>query len=389
MKIVMLVLNNFTHDARVHKEAKTLAAAGHEVTVLAYQDGAAPDSEHLEGFQVKRIALRTDTWRVIGLRQFLRYFEFTFRAAHVAMKLNPDVCHAHAIQALPACWLASRLQRCHLIYDAHEFEQGRDFINAKNVPSLMRRAWSLPETLFIRKAHVITVSDSLAEALAETYHIPKPLVVRNCPESAPQALNSNWLRMNYNIPETSVIVLYQGKLHKGRGLENLVQSVKFLRGITLVIVGDGPLNDALQLMAKNLPHSTQVIFVGHVPLEELPMVTASANMGVILTQNTCLNHYYSLPNKLFEYMQAGIPVIGSNLPEIAHIIENHGIGRIVDVENPQAIAAGIQHLVNNPHDCQKMKLSTTQSAKIYNWYNEGAKLLALYESFKKYPLTMA
>lgn len=378
MKVAMLVLNTLTHDARVRKEAATLARAGYDVTVLAYQDGMLPAVEETDGFHIQRIALWSDEQRHPGIRQPLRYLEFTVRAAHLLAAMDPDVCHAHAVQALPACWLASRVKRCHLIYDAHEYERGRDFSSARNIPALMKLAWSLPESLFIRKGKVITVSDSLATALAETYQIPRPLVLRNVPESCTQTPESDWLSKNYDLSDGSPIVLYQGKLSQGRGLENLLRSAQFLPGVVIAIVGDGPLEDELRSLSRELLHPAQVVFAGRVPLSLLPQVTQSAQVGAVLTQNTCLNHYYSLPNKLFEYVHAGIPVVGSDLPEIADIIDKYEIGKVVDPESPQSIASGIRSLVHDPDRYQRAKCRTKHMVDDYNWRIESQKLLTFY-----------
>src|SRR3989304_10523685 len=118
MRISMLVLNNLTHDARVQKEARTRAQAGYQVTVFALQKGAVPPSEQRDGYQVFRIHLGSDRWKPGPFSQFFRYFEFTFRAAQQIKRSRANVCHAHAVQALPACWLATRNTHSRLVSDA-------------------------------------------------------------------------------------------------------------------------------------------------------------------------------------------------------------------------------------------------------------------------------
>ena len=116
-------------------------------------------------------------------------------------------------------------------------------------------------------------------------------------------------------------------------------------------------------------------------MDDLPSLTAQADIGVILTQNTCLNHYYSLPNKLFEYIQAGLPVLGSNLPEIAKIIEKNKVGVIVNPQDPQDIAKGIKYLLDS-FVYSEAKDNTLQAAEKYNWENESVRLIELYQNLQ-------
>ena len=393
MRVAMVVLNNLTHDARVQKEAKTLAAAGHEVTVIGLKDENVAERETLSGFQVRRVALRSNHWRLGPLTQLARYVEFTWRAARIAQSQRAEVCHAHAIQALPACWLASRLLRAPLIYDAHEFEQDQDFSTSSRIPTLMRLTWSWPERLFIRAAHtVITVSDSLADALAAAYHISKPLVLRNCPEAVAPGAPSTYLRDHYPIPAGWRIVLYQGILARDRGLVQLMQSAAWLEQVAIVIVGDGGIRAELEAIAHSVAseraaagHSeasfaeeSRVIFAGWHPLTELPAITASADVGVILTQHTCRNNFFSLPNKLFEYMQVGLPVVGCDLPEIARVIREYAVGQVVDSADPRAIAQGINDLLRDPQRYARARANTARAAARYNWTVESQTLVNLY-----------
>ena len=380
MNIVMLVLNNITYDARVHKQAVSLSRAGYSVTVIGLLDDASPSREEKNGYSILRLKIRSFKGSSDTLTQFFRYLEFNLLAVMTILSLHPEVCHAHALQALPACWLAAAISRCKLIYDSHEFEQGQDFSAGSRIPRLMQLLWVWPEKLFIHSADaVLTVSESLADALVRTYRIEKPLVIRNCPERS--SLDSPVLQNNKHdveIPPGWPVILYQGILSQGRGLSELIRSADYMSDLVLLFVGDGILFHELQQAAHSIMTNVRCIFTGKVAMEELPSLTMQANIGVILTQNTCQNHYYSLPNKLFEYLQAGLPVIGSNLPEIAHIIEENKVGVIVNPQNPQDIATGIKQLLDNKV-YSKAKQNTVRAAEIYNWENESGKLIKLYQ----------
>lgn len=183
MNIVMLVLNDITSDARVHKQAASLAREGYSVTVLGLFDQALPEREEKSGYKILRLKISSFRAQAGALAQIIRYLEFNLHAVISILPLRPKVCHAHAIQALPACWLAAKLSRCKLIYDSHEYERGQDFSAGSRIPRLMRLLWTWPEKLFIRSADIVlTVSDSIAESLVQVYHIERPFVIRNIPE---------------------------------------------------------------------------------------------------------------------------------------------------------------------------------------------------------------
>jgi len=379
----MLVLNNLLHDARVQKEAKSLAQAGYQVTVFALHIGQVASQEQRDGFQVIRIQLKSDHWKLEPFTQYVRYFEFTIRAAQFMAKFKPWICHAHAIQALPACWLAARYAHSRLVYDAHEFEQGRDFSTAFRIPRLMQKLWALPEKLFISTADaVITVNDSIAQALVTSYQITTPVVIQNCPEKSSLAGRTTILYERYSIPPDVPIVIYQGGLSKGRGLKELVRSADLVKNTAFVIVGDGAMAEDLRHTAQQLGKQARVIFTGRLSLESLPEVTASATIGVVLTQNTCLNHFFTLPNKIFEYLQAGIPVIGSNLPEIARVIRDYQVGEVLDNISTEAIADCINRLLSDPDRYRHLAKNARIAARKLNWGIESKKLLALYNELE-------
>lgn len=385
MKIAMLVMNNFLYDARVHKEAKTLAAHGHQVTVFALYDSTSPEHATQDGYHIHRLDIQSRNWRDQFFMQFIRYIEFVWMASRAMVRFQPEVCHAHAIQALIPCWLVHFITGCKFVYDSHEYEQGVDFRSGTRIPKLMRRFWHWPEKLLIHLTDsVITVSDSLADTLAGSYSIDRPIVIRNCPESIPTQTSTGYLRDNYEIPDDWPIVLYQGILTEGRGLIELVESAHALSNIAIVIAGSGLLVEKLMEASSKVHINTKIIFTGSISMQQLPEVTASASVGVVLTQNTCLNHFYSLPNKLFEYIQAGLPVIGSNIPEIRGIIQEYEIGVVVDPTDPKNIAWGIQQILESKRYKMACK-NTARVAKIFNWEAESQKLIDLYREMEVTP----
>lgn len=383
MRVILLVLNNFTNDARVHKEATTLAKVGHKVRVVALWQKGLLEEEQGSGYCIHRLRLVTRSWRGGLVAPLVKYIEFAFRFWTASRHWHSQVYHANDANTLPAAWLAARADRAALVYDAHELETGRSFGNS-TLSGVYQRVWAWPEKFLIHKADVvITVSNGIADELVNLYKIPKPAVILNAPEFAtPLAAKSNRLRDELGIPPETKLVLYQGRIASGRGLESLFQAVTNLPNVVVVALGDGPMLEVYRTRLS-LGEWRQVYLPGKVTLEELPSYTASADIGAVLIENTCKSYYLSLPNKLFEFLQAGIPVIGSNLPEIARIIQTYELGRVVNSNDPEQISLGIISILQDPDVYIRYVDNCIKSAKLFNWGIEESRLVNIYQELER------
>lgn len=378
MKVNLIALNPFTNDARVHKTARTLVSAGYEVVVTAlWKDGLA-ENELSSGYRIIRIKLRNYKGWGGAISLIAKYFEFAWKVWRLAEKDHATIYHAYDANTLPAAWMAARRTRSKLVYDARELETGRNF-SASHLPGIIRRFWALPEKLFIQQAAAIIVtSQSHANELIRLYRIPAPWLVKNCPEMYSLG-KSNRIREELAIPDSDKIVLYQGRIAPGRGIENLFKAIQPLPHIVVVALGDGPSLDDLRYRATQ-GEWQRVFLPGKVPLEELLSYTSSADVGSVLIEDICLSYRLSLPNKLFEYIQAGLPVIGSNLPEIASVILEHEIGEVINPENIPDITRAISRLLDDPFRYHEIHSNVQRAAQLYNWENESKKLLQAYSS---------
>lgn len=377
----MLVLNNFTHDVRVHKEAQALAAAGYNVTVIAlWQPGLAKE-ETRSGYRVHRLRLYSRSWRGRLVSPLVKYLEFVARVQQFASLEPARVYHAHDANTLLPAWLAARRAGAHLIYDAHELETGRSFA-ASRLAGFYQRIWTYPERVLIRRADaVITVSEGIADELVRLYGIRRPIVIVNCPELSPP-VRSNRLREELGIPNNLKIALYQGGVVPGRGIEPFLEAVQHLPGVAGVVLGDGPLrSECLSRIQSGVWQ--RVYLPGRVSLADLPSYTASADVGVVLIQPICRSYYLALPNKLFEYLHAGIPVVGSDLPEITRIIREYGVGEVVNPDDPASIAEGIARLLGDPVWYANARDNTARVVVAFNWQKESAKLVTLYQQLER------
>jgi glycosyltransferase involved in cell wall biosynthesis len=375
--VAMLVRNPFTHDTRVEKEARTLAQAGYRVTVVADAGPGLPDRQTRDGVSVRRVARRAP--RVPGLR-FVLHEALLARALR---RLQADVYHAHDSNALiPVAW-AGWVRRVPFVYDAHDLWLGRPrrersrayFALSQAVYTVLER-WLVP-----RAAAALTVSAPIARHLERRYHLPHVALVPNYPELtghlAPQELRS--LPGGASIGQGGPVVLYLGGLMAGRGLEQLVDALGFARSAELVLLGQGPLAAELAHRAAGLGAGDRLHLLPPVPPDRVISYAASAEIGVSPIVPSCLNYRYSLPNKLFQYMAAGIPVVASDFPQVRDVVDGARCGLVVDATRPEAIAAAIERLSGDHGEARAMgRHGRAAVHERYNWSVSADVLLETY-----------
>ena len=381
----MIVLNEFTHDARVEKEVTTLIRAGYRVTVIARRNNPTlPEEEDRDRIEVRRVSIAPHRGGAPLIFRAFKVLRFYLDLIRTAFNLDADVYHAHDANALPVGWAAAALRRARLVYDAHEFESDRNW-GGSNLPPIVRKYWALPERLFIRRADaVITVSGSIAEALAEMYNIKKPTLVRNCPPLYVETSKSDRIRAAApEIGPDRPIILYQGRIAANRGLRQFIEGTMGVSDAVAVLLGDGPLRPDLEQWVQARGWTERVFFMGYVPRKVLLSYTASADIGVSLIENVCLSYYYSLPNKLFEYQQAGLPVIASDFPEMSAIVKGYDLGEVVDPDDVPAITAAIRKLLSDPDRYAQLRENAHKAAQRFNWETESRALLELYDEVNR------
>ncbi|MGE5224450.1 MAG: glycosyltransferase family 4 protein [Omnitrophica WOR_2 bacterium] len=371
----MIALNPFTHDARVMKEARTLVSKGHQVTVNALWSAGLPVRESIEDVQVFRLRLKSREGKHIPLAVWTELLPGFIKAIR---SQKPAVVHGHELNALIPAYFAARICHVRLIYDSHEFEIGRRGLRNR-AAAWKRSLWKLVEGYLIHRSDaVVTVSPSIAKELSRIYKVPLPEVVMNCPDLIdlpPTGRIHQWL----GIPLDCPIILFQGGLSKGRGLEAVVQAISRVPGCHFVMLGEGQLRTELEGLAQKMNISDRVHLPGLVPLHDLISYTRDAALGACLIEKYSLSYYYSLPNKLFEYLMAGIPVLASDFPDMRRIVETSGAGVVADPSRIDLIARAIAHLLADPVRLREMAGRARAAAETrYNWGIEAGKLLAIY-----------
>lgn len=370
MKVASIVLNNFKNDSRVLKENQSILKLGYEVNVIAMHEAPLPVKEEKDNTLVYRIPLVSRNWGKWKPIQILKYIEFIIRAYKLAK--GSDICHCHDLNALPIGALVKWFGKgkVKLVYDAHEYETHKN-----GVTGWMQKASMFLERRLIKHADkVITVSDTIAEEYQRLYGIEKPAVILNTPPKQ-KVEKKDLFRAEFNIDSDKTIFLYQGGLSAGRGIEQIIEAFQKIDDASAVVVfmGYGPLEQMISDVANT---NANIFYKPAVSPDVILDYTASADIGISLIQDICLSYRYCLPNKLFEYIMAGLPVVVSDLPEMKKIVETNGIGATVKDDDVTSFIDAISKA--RRLDMAEMAEKMDSLSNLYNWEVQEEKLLGLY-----------
>ncbi len=371
VRVLHLVMNDVRNDHRIVKEMETLIAAGHEVHAVGVARPGLPRREVFRGIRVRRVRARP--WP----SPKARFAEYAVRAVVEALRVRPRVIQANDLDTLFPGWVASRLLRARLVYDAHEL-----FLETEHLLGRPREraVWEAVERRLAPRADaVITVAPAIARELEARYALPRVHVVRNLPRYDARA--DVRPLVSDRAPDRPVL-LHQGFLQKGRGLAAMVEAMRFLPAARLVFLGEGSEEPALREASRRAGVAERVLFRAPVPLDELPAHTRSADLGLVLYEGRGLNYRYALPNKLFEYIMAGVPVLASDLPEMRAVVEPRGVGRLIADPAPEAIARAAGEMLADRAALEAMAGRCREAARELCWESEEKELVALYAALE-------
>lgn len=358
-RIIISVINDIHTDVRVRKISEFLTENGFDILLSGIKSDFMPTkSENLNTRYQKRI-FKSGA---------LFYLEYNIRLFfYLIFSKNVDVFWSNDLDTLTANALASIIRRKPLIYDSHElFTELPELQNRKFV----KRIWQLAEKLFIKRVKsMITVCDSIASYYNNKYGI-KPIIIRNIPKK--RNLSAKDFRKELGLPLNKKIIIYQGAVNIGRGIEELVEGIKLIDNIHLIIAGAGDISNQIAKKVFELEIQDSITLTGRLPYSEMLKYTSCADLGVSLEKNLGLNYYYALPNKLFDYIQMQIPVLVSRLPEMEKIVNKYRVGDFIVNHKPQHIADKITELLQKPHNYYSSALKT--AANQLTWENESVKL---------------
>lgn len=296
------------------------------------------------------------------------YFKFFYSVCSKLIFNKYDLYIASDIYNLPLLALFAEFRGKPLYYDSRElFRYLAGLKNKVNVQWLLAK---IEESLIGKCDKIIVTGMMDAQVLTEDYgvNLEKFILLRNLPKRV-KTVEKIDLRKLYGFPENSLILLYQGVILKGRGLHKLISLLPAIDDLCLVILGDGDLRPELENYVSELQMMDRVKFTGTISQNELLSYTASADIGCVLIENISRSYYYALPNKLFEYIAVGIPVLASNLPQMVQIIDEYGVGKYVDPDNRREIIDVVE-LLRDPEFRKTIKANAEIAHQRLNWDSE-------------------
>lgn len=320
----------------------------------------------------------TKRFKLIFTKGALFYAEYNFRLFWYLLFRKCDILVSNDLDTLLPNFLVSKIRRKEIVYDSHEYFTGvPELENRKFVRSVWTR---IEKFIFPKLKYIFTVNDSIAQLYEKEYN-KKLIVVKNIPKSINRKAGVA-SRNTLNLPIHKKVLILQGAgINVERGAEEAVLAMQFIENAVLYIVGDGDVIDTLKQMVKEKALHEKVFFKPKMPYNQLMEYTMNADVGLTLDKATNINYRFSLPNKLFDYIHAGIPVFASALIEIEKIITKYEIGLIASSHNPIDIAIEINKMLVST-DYNKWKQNTKKAAKELCWEVEKRKVINVYEKFK-------
>lgn len=366
-KIIVSVINNLDNDQRVQKVCHSLQKAGFEVEVICSNLRAEPQLN----FPYKTHVIKLSSHQ--GMKMYWSYNWQLYKKLKKVVQKN-DILLANDLDAVLPNYLVHRFRKNTLIYDSHEiFTEMPSLQNRR----LKKRIWQLLESLVVPHVkHFYTVSHSYADWFQNKYGL-RPEVIRNVPLM--DHIKSE--ELNIELPEISSsekLIIYQGAINISRGIDKMIQTMALIEHAQFWILGDGPKRAEYEALTQRLNLSHKVKFLGNLKPAQLKMVTPSADLGLSWEEDNGLSYRYALPNKIFDYTHALVPILGTNLPEIQNTIEQYGLGKIIKNHEIEDLAKKVKEMLAEGKE--KYRNNLMEASKVFNWENEEEKLIEIFRS---------
>lgn len=362
---IVSVINDLVSDVRVRKSCEALVEKGYDVLLIGRR---LPSSPNLPQYSYNCLRMR-----LLFTSGPLFYFFFNLRLFIRLLFTPADLYFSNDLDTLLPNYLIAKLKNKPLIYDSHEIFC--EVPELQHAP-LKKKIWQkLEKTIVPKLKYCITVNNSIAGYFQKLYGT-KFVSVRNIPPAV--NIGTFKSRAELALPSNKKIILLQGAgINIDRGAEELVAAMPFVDNALLLIIGSGDVWQRLEKKAAQLPEKIKMI--PRLPKTELMHYTHNADIGISIDKNNNLNYRYSLPNKLFDYLQMGLPVLASNLPEIAAIITHYNVGEFITAYAPKELAENIQKMLNSASLDDYRKNALVAAAEL-NWDKEKEVLLNLITS---------
>mgnify|MGYP001200692396 CR=1 FL=1 len=358
-KIIITVTSDLSTDQRVDKVCTTLHNAGFDILLIGRKlEKSFPISRD---YKTKKIKLFFN-------KGFLFFAEYNFRIFFILLFLKKNILLSNDLDSLTANYLISFLQKKELVYDSHElFPEIPELVHRPNV----KKFWFFLEKWMLPKLkNTYTVCDSIADYYHAKYKTNFKTIL-NLPTKKNRVLGAFPFNLN-----NKKVILYQGAVNIGRGLELIINSMEYLKQFVFVIIGDGDILSDLKKEVKHKKLDNSVYFLGKISPENLHKLTPLANLGISLEEDLGLNYRFALPNKIFDYIQAEVPILVSDLPEMSQVVSLYKVGEIAKNREPKALANQIEELIKKDF-LAKLKFAKSKLV----WERQEEKLLSIFKDF--------
>lgn len=372
-KVCISFLGNANHDSRITNLSASLRNDGFDVSIIAFDWRTIDEdqvSENVKIFKLKRS----------GTNLFF-YLSFSVKLLKELFKSRAKIFFAEDIYTLPFVTLAAKIKKGKIIYNSRELYA---FIGGLTRRHLLQETIKTIESFFIKRVDLILTTGEMDTAfIRDFYKVNNLLTIRNIPMLQKPNKKVD-LRSKYKIPNDKIILLYQGVIIGGRGIKLLLEAMTELPQTVLVLFGDGEEKESFQLHACELKLETRVIFAGTVDQQELINYTCEGDIGAALIENISVSYYHALPNKLFEYIMAGIPVLSSDLPQMKNIVEKYKVGKAININEKKNVVNALKEMIENKELFGAYKANCAKAALELNWQKEFEKAKpVLYSVFEK------
>ncbi len=363
-RVTVSVINDLATDQRVQRTCSVLQELGYEVLLVGRKLSNSPSVDNLP-YKTKRLNL-------IFTQGPLFYFFFNVRLFLKLLFTKSELLYANDLDTLWPNYVISKLKNIDLVYDSHEI-----FCEVPELQStpVKKQIWESIERRIVPKLKkCITVNQSIANYFKDKYKTSFT-VVRNIPLKTVDFVPKS--RKEMHMPQDKKIVIFQGAgINIDRGAEELVQAMQFVEGVKLYIIGGGDVFPALKELTSEFKLDDKIEIISKIPKNELLHYTYNSDLGITIDKDTNLNYHFSLPNKIFDYIQAGIPVLASKLPEVEGLIKKYDLGDVIEGHDPKQIAEKITAMLSSDR-YPTWRKNTIIAAQENTWETEKQNLVRL------------
>lgn len=375
VKVVATVISDLVTDQRVHKVCTTLQHNDYDVYLIG--------AKRKDSLALTQRAYKASRIKLLFQNRIWFYAEFNIRLFFKLLFVKADIFLGNDLDVMPATWLAAKLRRKVIVYDTHEY-----FLGMPELKPFSKKVWTIIEkTIFPQLNHIYTICSSFCEMYYRDYG-KQLMSVRNVPYKnfTPLTIYDEQIEAVYKkIPTGKKILIFQGiGINVERGGEELVLAMQYLPATKyhLLIIGGGEVFDKIIALTKEKNLSDQITILPRVPFEVLRYITAKADLGLSIDKPNNINHLYGLPNKIFDYLHSGVPVLVSRLIELERIVDKYDVGLYIDNHTPEHIAQQIDAAFSNEQRMQLWKTNTIRVKNELNWEEEEKIVLQVFGKAK-------